>query len=1437
MPSGALMPCPTQDRLRQFLADRLDRPEAEAIEAHVQGCGACQQALELLTGSASGATERLSRPDDGRDRLHGLLREAAQAKTSGPEFLQQLEREPPTGVPLSLGWPPLAGRTTSGIAGLAAAATLPAVPGYELLGEVGRGGMGVVYKAHQQGLNRIVALKVILAGPYASAEQLVRFRWEAELAARLVHPHIVQIYGVGTHEGYAYLAMEYVEGGTLGQHTAGKAQPPREAARLAEFLARAVGFAHERGIIHRDLKPGNVLLTPHGVPKVADFGLAKVVGFDTGLTQTGVILGTPAYMAPEQATGKGQDTGPAADIYALGAILYELLSGRPPFTGSNLLSVLDQVEEREPPSLRSGSCRCPRDLETICLKCLRKDPGQRYASALDLAEDLRRFLAGEPILARRVPRVERAWRWCRRNPREAGLVLAVAASLLLGTAAALVFAVRAERNARDAQEQLWRSMLNEARGIRLSGRRGQRFDALARLRQALALARRQGALSTEDRDRFRAEATACLVLPDVEVEQEWDGWPPGSNALVFDDALGLYARVMLADDYAISIRRVRNDTEVARLPGEGPPQTMGLAFSPDGRRVLRRLVRENTLQLWSLDADTPALRWQRPGANYAYFHPDGRSLLVGLHDDTSLLLDAATGREQRRLPQGTTQWGACFHPTLPRAVLGQGNEVRVVDLETGCVLWSDRFPGPIDCLAWHPAGRMLALKSGAIVQLYDGATGRKLRTLQGPVNSGMAFRFDPSGELLLSTEWSGQLRFWDPRTGRQLFSTPSKMGDRLFVRPRLDRDGATVGGEMAGTRMRLLHVPPRYLHTILGEDADTRWSALSPDGRWLVFAGHTATYWQDLTGAAETALLPVGEAPLGFDSSGRALLTRGRHGLVRWPFDPADGTVGPPERLLATTAGETWSATPSHETIAIPLFGSGAEIWHRGRPEHWTYVEPQHDVRHVALSPDGRWVVTGSHVTGTVTVADARTGRRRKHLLEQGGWGLFSPDGQWLAVGGFMDGGRLWRVEGWEPGTELDESYFAFSPDSRLVAVGGTGHGVLRLLECQSGREVARLETPEQTRLLPSLFTADGGGLLVAAHETRSLSLWDLRGLRAELKSLDLDWDWPELPPPAPTAAAGPDQIHVRGADLLPDPDRMARHVRAQAEDVLKKDPADPLARARLGGALLREKRYLEALTQLSLALWLRPDLLDAHCNRALVLSRLGLDRLAADEATRALEQSPGYTRALGLRFRALQRLGRQRAAVDDLGVLIERFPEDYLLRELRAAAYDRLGRPNEALPDRRKAQALTANDPQGLNTLAWELATAVPEWREPARAVELARRAVELAPRDAMIRNTLGVALYRAGRYPEAIVELEKSLALGKGEGQSSPFDLFTLALCHARLRDPAKARDCYRRALHWMEAHKDLSPEYVQELISFRTEAEQLLDPRESQSPGAGP
>lgn len=456
--------CPSEASLKLLLADSLNTAGRDAIAQHVEGCASCQTKLAHLASTA--------------DTKSWHRAEYPPRSSSAEEaMMQRLKGMSSLLAPTQMARP--ADRLTG--AGTyqrsAVGSEEPIVPGYEIVGELGRGGMGVVYEARQVGLQRTVALKMLKAGIHAGPKELARFRAEAAVIARLQHPNIVQVYDVGEAAGRPFFVLEFVAGGSLAQHLEGRPQPVRPSAQLLETIARAVHAAHDNGVVHRDLKPANILLQGPEInavaewgaiglnpetsflssagltPKITDFGVAKCAGNDGESpdlcfpTATGEILGTPNYMAPEQAMIPRQPVGPAADVYALGAILYELLTGRPPFAGETQFDTVLQVLHNEPLALTSLQPSVPRDLETICLKCLRKDPRKRYGSALELAEDLQRFLQNEPIHARPVMLLERLWHWVRRHPVPAGLL---AAGLLAPVVALITMSLLSARLVRSS---------------------------------------------------------------------------------------------------------------------------------------------------------------------------------------------------------------------------------------------------------------------------------------------------------------------------------------------------------------------------------------------------------------------------------------------------------------------------------------------------------------------------------------------------------------------------------------------------------------------------------------------------------------------------------------------------------------------------------------------------------------------------------------------------------------------------------------------------------------------------------------------------------------------------------------------------------------------------------------------------------------------------
>jgi hypothetical protein len=645
------------------------------------------------------------------------------------------------------------------------------VPGYEVGAELGRGGMGVVYRARQTKLGRVVALKMILAGAHASEDDLARFRTEAEAIARLQHPHIVQIHEVGEHDGLPYFSLEFCPGGSLAQKLAGTPLPPQEAAALVETLARAMQAAHDKGVVHRDLKPTNVLLAEDGTPKVSDFGLAKKLD-EAGQTATGAVLGSPSYMAPEQAEGKSKQLGPACDVYALGAILYECLTGRPPFRAATVAQTLRQVIEDEPVPPRQLNAPVPRDLETVCLQGLHKEPGQRYASAGALADDLRRFLRGEPILARPAGRLERLAKWARRRPAVAALLavsgLALAAVLGGGTA----FTLR-------LQDQVAQTETARDEAADKATKLGLKTEELRKRGDELQA--KSDALDRALRASQRLVAGSRIQLAD-------GAWRDGHVAPARDrlDEVPPEERFW---DWRYLRRQVEGS--LFTLYGHTAPVT-GVAFSSDGARLASGSW-DQTVKVW--DARTGqelrTLRGHTDRVHCVAFSPDGARLASGSGDHTAKVWDARSGQELLALRGHTRGVGSvAFSPDGRRLASGsQDRTVKVWDAHSGQELLTlQGHTREVWSMAFSPDGTRLASASGVPpgvvtdrpgeVKVWDARTGQELRTLRGHTNGVSSVAFSPDGARLVSTDKWGEQLAWDARTGERLPEVP-----RLPARP------------------------------------------------------------------------------------------------------------------------------------------------------------------------------------------------------------------------------------------------------------------------------------------------------------------------------------------------------------------------------------------------------------------------------------------------------------------------------------------------------------------------------------------------------------------------------------------------------------------------------------------------------------------------------
>ena len=1239
-------------------------------------------------------------------------------------------------------------------------AVWPEVPGYEILGELGRGGMGVVYQARQVSLNRMVALKMILAGAYADPEQQRRFRTEAEAIARLRHPNVVQVHDYGVSDGRVYLALEYVEGGTLAQKAAGVAQPPKPAAHIIETLAVAVHHAHRQGLVHRDLKPANILLTSDGVLKITDFGLAKHLsssGAATAAQQTasGALLGTPTYMAPEQVTAERGTIGPATDVYALGVILYELLTGQPPFQGDSALQVLRQVQEQEPRPPRRLRPGVPHDLETICLKCLEKTPGRRYASAAELAEDLRRFQAGEPILARPIGKLKRVWRWGRRNPKVAGLTALAGILLVVIAVGSMAAALRLRQS---AGERLWEAKLAEARMYRYSDQPGRRSKALEALAEAARI---------RPTAELRDEAIAALHLLDLRLVKELPG---GIFNGVIDSHFERNACSVLQTG-AISIRSVKNHGEIYHLPGFA--SRCFLRLSDDGRFLATGADPEGQLKVWELAGEEPrVVIADEVSSNIDEaidFSPDNLQLAVGRTEGIVRLYDLASGKVTKEIKVGTYAHHVAFHPTRRQIAISCDWGIQVRDIDTGKMLAALEQEGGTFWLAWHPGGNILAaVRKDIEINLWDVNARRPFKTLAGHRSGGVRATFNRSGDLLVSNAWDGTLRFWDPRSGQLLFngrlglSRYSRFGpgDRLLG-PFFD------SGKQHLAEVSRSPVYGTFMHSLVRGLRNLAMAAGGPASRRLVAVGRDdgVSLW-DLEGSREVGFLSIGLTErLVFDSTG-ALLTNGPSGVRRWPVAEEAPTpfaggepcfvstgrlrIGPPELLAAAGSDCQIACSNDGRVIAVARYDGGL-VFRADRGWDPIKLSPHEDTRYIAVSPDGDWVATGAHNGNKVKIWESSGGEPVKELeIDSSGVG-FSPDGKWfLTTGG---GNRLWRVGSWEEVRELGGdgvwTGFAFSPDGKVLAASNWG-GTIHLLEVETGREFGQLQYAESSRISSITFNPVGTKLLAVNEGYLEVRSWDLRALGRELAEIGLGWDLP-LPP-----SGEPDKPTATPLNVT----------------VLLGDPKED-----------------------------------------------GQRQLAASD--RAIADQPRNADAYWQRGRIYADLGRNDEAVQDFSkaIAIRKSPKYF---SSRAQTYISVKDYSKAAADYQAALDAKPRDEQEegrlCDSLARLYACGPAEVRSPAKALPLASRAVRIVPKQANYLNTLGVVYYRLGQYDQAVESLQRSLK----ESEHPARDLFFLALSFQRLGDATRAKDFYDQAEYWCDTHLEMLESRLREdLIAIRAEA----------------
>jgi WD40 repeat protein/predicted Ser/Thr protein kinase len=990
---------------------------------------------------------------------------------------------------------------------------------YELLDEIARGGMGVVYKARQRNLGRVVAVKLILAGSLAGKEFVQRFRTESAAAAILQHPNIVAIHDVGVHDGRHYFSMDYVEGQNLAQLVGQQPLPASKAARYVQIIAEAIHYAHERGILHRDLKPSNVLIdAANDQPRITDFGLARRLDGNSSLTLTGQVLGSPNFMPPEQAGGGHGKVGRPSDVYALGGILYHLLTARAPFQADSLDHLLTQVLQAEPVSPRLLNPSVPRDLETIALKCLEKEPSRRYQTARELADELGRFLRREPIHARPITAPQKLWRWGRRKP-----VLALLIVLLHVVGAAGLTGIVWQW--RRAEHQLYVANMNVVQ---------HRWEQnhVSRVRELL-----KGTATSPERG------------------FEWYYWQRQLHLELM--ALRGHTGPVLAVAYAPDGQRIVTGSadhtarvwdvasgKALTLRGHGDP-VKSVAFSPDGQRVLTGSW-DGTARLWDATTGTNSLTlngheaaifsvafsangqrivtgswdgtakvWDAvTGTNLLTFSghtnriwavaisPDGQRIVSGGWDQTAWVWDAASGGELRKLVgHGGAVLSVAFSPDGQSVVTGsQDRQAKVWDAANGAMLHTLRgHEASVFSVGFSPDGKFIISGSGdQTARVWDTASGEELRAFKGHgsqigsvafspdgqriVTGGGAVRFSPDGRFVdANIEEDPTAKVWAAGGGMEALTLEGHTNAVTSVD--FSADGRLVlSGSYDGTARVWDVRTGQGISGVRGHGAPIRAVAFLPDGKRLVTGsfGGTASVW-DVASGNEIHKLKGHTADVfsvAVSLDGRRIATGSWDGRVKL-WDAATGALlltfpdrgarvfavafSPDGRRMVSASGDEAFFTPipyPAQKTAQPLVS--VDVWDANSGKALFTFQPTAKIWSAAFSRDGRRIVTGTHSL-TATVWDAANGKERLTLkghTEHIHAAVFSPDGRRIVTGSADQTAKLWDAATGEELLTLkghSDSILsvAFSPDGQRIVTGSRDH-TIKVWEAASREQVAK---------------------------------------------------------------------------------------------------------------------------------------------------------------------------------------------------------------------------------------------------------------------------------------------------------------------------------------------------------------------------------------------
>ena len=989
---------------------------------------------------------------------------------------------------------------------------------YELLEEIGRGGMGVVYRARQKSLDREVAVKMILAGGLADAEAIERFHAEAQAVAQLNHPNIVRVYEVGQHQGHHFFSMDYIQGQSLADVARDHPLSAREAADYVRTIAEAVHCAHEAGIIHRDLKPSNILTDSRAQPLITDFGLAKRTKDDSGLTATGNILGTPSYMPPEQ-VARGEETiGPASDVYALGAILYELLTGRPPFRAESSMETLLQVLQQQPVAPRLLAPQLHRDLETIVLKCLEKNPAQRYQTAEELAAELDRYWDGQPIEARPVTWMERGWRWSKRRPAVAGLLGLSTMAILTLIVGGLWYNGKLQRSLADtleqrniAQKQTALATTRESDAIKAQAtaeterKRAVNAETTARAseRQALRQAYDSDMLLAQ-RDWEDANIVRLQVLLDRHVADEqlkgfeWYYW----NRLCHSELLTLTGHTSIvgsvsfspdgkriasgSHDRTVRIWDTTTGKEILTLMGHAS-LVRSVSFSPDGKRLVscsepgttrtgkRGIVQTGHLKIWDTTSGKQllAIDGHTGVVNCVVFSPDGERVASagGTFRKGELILWDAVGGQKSLSLEGHTRRvrNVAFSPDGTRLVsTSDDRTIKLWDTESGQEIRTFQgHQGTVSSIAFSPDGKRLVGSVGVVgntspLYVWDATSGQRLLTLKGhsePINSVI---FSPDGKRIASGSGDRMIKIWDAEIGREIMTL--KGHKDIVSSIDFSSDGEKITSASWDKTIKIWNCKRgQEMQTLSGHQGTVLSLAFSPDGQRIASTSHdnTIKLWDATSGnKIRTLALQLGEvSSVAFSPDGQQ--------VINGSYTPGKG--------LQNTSLRTWDAASGQQLL----------VFEQRIPE----------IEAIAFSPAGqRLAATSSY--NTIKIWNATN--TDAVITLKGHQGTvsriaFSPDGQRLATGSNDRTIRTWDISrGRELLTLKGHTGFvrsvAYSSDGKNIA-SGSNDNTIKIWNAESGREIQTL-TGHTGGIYDVSFSPDGRRLASASWD-KTIKIWN----------------------------------------------------------------------------------------------------------------------------------------------------------------------------------------------------------------------------------------------------------------------------------------------------------------------------------------------------------